>query len=57
MADPTPTREDTVKANVLAVETKFGDDSFSRIMVQLLKDINISLAMLVDNDSSSSSGT
>ena len=54
MADPTPTREDTVEANVTAVENKYGDDNVPRIAIQLLKDINISLAMLVDNDSSSS---
>ncbi len=57
MADPTPTREDTVKANVLAVETRLGPEAYDQINVQLLKDINISLAMLVDNSSSSSSSS
>ena len=48
MADPTPSREDTVKANVLAVETRLGPEAYPQIIVQLLKDINISMAMLVD---------
>lgn len=46
MADTT--REAEVKANVEAVEAQYGDEAYRRIFVQLLKDINISLAMLVD---------
>jgi len=53
MSDNTETRQDTVEANVEAVETKYGDGAWNQIMVQLLKDINISLAMLVDNGSNS----
>lgn len=46
MADTT--REAEVKANVKAVEDSRGAEAWDHIMVQLLKDINISLAMLVD---------
>lgn len=49
MSDPTPTRQETVEANVEAVEARFGDGAWNQIFAQLLKDINISLAMLVDN--------
>ena len=49
MSDPTPSRQDTVEANVEAVETKYGDGAWNQIQTQLLKDISISLAMLVDN--------
>lgn len=41
-------RQDTVEANIEAVEAKYGEDSYELIKIQLLKDINISLAMLVD---------
>ena len=46
------TREAEVKANVKAVEDNRGAESWNHIIVQLLKDINISLAKLVDNGSS-----
>ena len=46
MADTT--REAEVKANVKAVEDNRGTESWNYIWTQLLKDINISLAMLVD---------
>ena len=49
MADPTPTRQDVVEANIAAVEKKYGDETWPQIQTQLLKDISISLAMLVDN--------
>lgn len=41
-------RQDTVEANIEAVEEKYGTDSYELIKIQLLKDIDISLAMLVD---------
>ena len=53
MSDPAPTREDTVKANVTAVENKYGPEAWPQIQTQILKDINISLALLVDAGSSS----
>ena len=47
------TRQDTVEANIEAVETQYGTDAMDKIIIQLLKDINISLAMLVDSGSGS----
>ena len=46
MADPT--REQTVTANVTAAETKYGKDNYIWIFMQILKDINITLAKLLD---------
>lgn len=48
MAD-TETRQDVVEANITAVETKYGTEAWPQIQTQLLKDISISLAMLVDS--------
>jgi hypothetical protein len=48
MADEELTREETVTANLEAVIAKHGDEAWSQITAQCLKDINISLAMLVD---------
>ena len=53
MSDPTPTRQETVEDNIEAVEATEGADAYRKIWTQLLKDISISLAMLVDTDSSS----
>ena len=50
MADPT--REETVKANNAATIAKYGDDSYWLRMLQMLEDISVSLAMLVDNSGS-----
>lgn len=47
MADTT--REQDVVANNTAIETKYGAENWNRVIIGLLKDINISLAMLVDN--------
>jgi len=48
MADST--REQDVKDNNTAIETRFGPENWHRVMIGLLKDINISLAMLVDKE-------
>ena len=48
MAD-TETRQDVVEANIAAVEKKYGDEAWPQIQTQILKDISISLAMLVDS--------
>ena len=48
MADDTPTRSEEIAANLLAVETKYGKEAWYQIWTQLLTDINVSLAMLVD---------
>ena len=50
MADTT--REQDVKANNAAIETKYGPENWNRVIIGLLKDINISLAMLVDKEGS-----
>ena len=47
MADTT--REQDVVANNTAIETKYGAENWNRVIIGLLKDINISLAKLVDN--------
>lgn len=52
MAD-TPSRQDTVEANIAAVESKYGDEAWPQIQTAILKDISISLAMLVDAGSGS----
>ena len=52
MADPT--REETVKANNAATITRYGEDSYELRKIQLLEDISVSLAMLVDDSSSGS---
>jgi len=48
MSDPTPTRTETVEDNTEAVEEQYGPEAFRQITLQLLKDIDVSLAMLVD---------
>jgi hypothetical protein len=52
MAD-TPTRQETVEANLAAVQKKYGDEAWPQIQTQLLTDISVSLAMLVDNQPAS----
>ena len=47
MADD-KTRVETVTENLEAVVSQRGEESYNQITVQLLKDINLSLAMLVD---------
>jgi len=53
MADPTPTRQETVEANIEAVLTKYGDENWIKLLAVCLEDISVSLAMLVDNTPSS----
>lgn len=50
MADPT--REETVKANNAATITKFGEDSYWLRVLQMMEDISVSLAILVDKQGS-----
>lgn len=54
MAD-TETRQDVVEDNIEAVETKYGDEAWPQIQTAILKDISISLAMLVDAGTTTSS--
>ena len=51
MADPTPTRQDVVEAAIASVKSHCGDEAWPQIITELLTEISISLAMLVDNDS------
>ena len=51
MADPTPTREEVVEANIAEVVATYGDGAWKQIVLQILKDIDISLAELVDGSS------
>ena len=55
MGDPAPTRQQTVEANITNLIGTYGEDAFKRLVVGILKDISVSLAMLVDNDTTTSS--
>jgi hypothetical protein len=48
MSDPTPTRLETVTEHIEDVIEQRGDEAYSQIMAVCLKDISVSLAMLVD---------
>jgi len=48
MADPVPTRQETVEANLEAIDEKYGEENYMKVITQCVRDINISLAMLVD---------
>ena len=54
MSDPVPTREETVKANMATVISTYTKDAFQQRLLGTLEDINVSLAMLVDNDTTPS---
>lgn len=49
MSDPTPTRQETVEANITAAESRYGAENYWKVAMVILKDISVSLAMLVDN--------
>jgi hypothetical protein len=52
MADEnTATRVEIVTANIAAAVNMYGDEAYNRIMTTCLKDISVSLAMLVDGGS------
>ena len=48
MADSEQTRVQEVEANIQAVEDTYGDENFGRVIAVCVKDISVSLAMLVD---------
>lgn len=52
--ESTPTRQETVEANISAVVAKYGEENWARLLSVCLQDISVSLAMLVDTDTSSS---
>ena len=51
MADD-PTRQETVEQNIEDVIAKYGTAAWPQIQTQILTDISVSLAMLVDSGSS-----
>lgn len=53
MADNEQTREEEVTENIEAVVAQRGEEAYNQIMAVCLKDISVSLAMLVDAGSSS----
>lgn len=53
MSEPTPTRSETVAANIAAIADKYGTEFCSQMQTQCLMDISISLAALVDAESES----
>lgn len=53
----TATRVETVAANLAAIKTQRGDENWNYIFTQLLTDINTSLAMLVDNNTTPTTTT
>lgn len=53
MSDPAPTRQETVEANIASVLTNYTKDAYLQMISQCVQDISISLAMLVDNDTTS----
>ena len=55
MADET--RQAAVETNNAATISKYGPEAWEQIKAQLLTDISVSLAMLVDNGSSSSAAS
>ena len=52
MADE-QTRQDVVEENIEAVIAKYGEENWVKLLAVCLQDISVSLAMLVDNSSSS----
>ena len=54
MSDETKTRVETVTENIEAIEEKYGVEAKQTMIWACIKDISISLAMLVDAGSSSS---
>ena len=54
MSDPAPTRQETVEANIAQLLATYGEGAEKKMITQCVKDISISLAMLVDNGTTSS---
>lgn len=52
MSDPAPTRQSVVEANIAQVLTNYNEDAILRMIYVCIQDISVSLAMLVDNQSS-----
>ena len=56
MSDPTPTRQETVEANIDAVIDKYGAENWIQLLAVCLQDISISLALLVDAGTTENAG-
>jgi len=52
--ESTPTRQETVEANIEAVIAKYGEEAWPQIFSVCLQDISVSLALLVDAGSTES---
>lgn len=52
MSDPAPTRQSVVEGNIAQVLSDYNEDAIMRMIYVCIKDISVSLAMLVDNQSS-----
>lgn len=58
MADAaTPTRTETVTANIAAVKAIRGDHDYIALIAQCAQDISLSLAALVDAGTTTTTGT
>lgn len=57
MSDETKTRTEVVTENIEAIEEKYGVESKQTMIWACVKDISISLAMLVDAGASSSTAS
>ena len=44
------TRQDVVEANIEEVIAKYGDENWVKLLAVCLRDISVSLAMLVDGE-------
>ena len=53
MSDPTPTRQETVEAAIASDRGEYGNDAFSRLYLNRLEEISVSLAIIADNTTSS----
>ena len=53
MSEETPTRQQTVEANIEAAIAKYGEENALPLIVTMLQDISVSLALLVDAGSGS----
>ena len=54
MSDPAPTRQSVVEANIANVLSTYTEDAVLRMICECVKDISVSLALLVDGQSSGS---
>ena len=53
MSDPAPTRQSVVEAHITSIYGTYGEDAFKRLVLEMLKDISVSLAIIADNTTTS----